>query len=303
MLMPLSEASILDQIQLFLLPSSPVLLRSAVVVAILSPALFFFGGLALNDRLLQEEAARVDGPDLARIQRAAFQQACLSAWTGTACALWGGVYLFMASKEDVPVIPITGLVCLGLVLVLSAVWTVRIGRLALQMRRVLIETGQLSLSDAEAAGWFVLPYFLLLSFLGIWYGPWMEGLALAALVAGGGLGLYALVTRSGKKPGARFWLKESAELSASWPAIVLGLVGPLLPALASGLAVLALPISFLPYLDNHPEAVGLSVPRLLAEYSVYQPLSFVGLLLLVAAFIGLIALFGTIRSVLSRRSV
>jgi hypothetical protein len=210
------------------------------------------------------------------------------------------VYLLRDSMVSVPVVPVTGLVCLGVILAVSFLSTAVFGRLALRLRRALIETGQLTLSDAEAAGWFVLPYFLLLALLGVWYGPWMEGLALAALVAGAGLSLYALSTRKEKQPGRRFWRRESAELLSGWPGIVLGLTAPLLPTLSAGLAVLALPVRFVPFLDNHPEQLGGSISGMVGEYVLYQALAFVGLLLLFCAVTGLIALFGTLRAALGR---
>ena len=179
-----------------------------------------------------------------------------------------------------------------------------IGKLALELRRVLRELGQPHLTtDAEAAAMCLLPFFPLLALLGIWYGPWMEGVALAVLATGAGFAFYAQANRHGEKRAVQYWANQTASFAAAWPGIVLGFVAPLTPVLAAGLAVLSLVVRMVPFLDNYEQPQGLTVTGMLNEYTAYQALSFAGMLLLCAALTGVIGLFGYLRASLARRSV
>lgn len=302
MLLPMAEASMLEGMSRQALSGMLVQSRAAMVMAFLTPAVFFFSGLALSRRLLKAEIVWAEAKHLPRYLREAYQLACLALWVTVGAALWMGAYLFL-SVSQYTALPIVSILLLAGVSIVGLGMSIWIGKLALELRRGLRELGKPHLTDAEAAAMFLLPFFPLLALLGIWYGAWMEGIALAVLATGAGFAFYAQANRRGEKRAVQYWAGQTASFAAAWPGIVMGFVAPLTPVLAAGLAVLSLVVRVVPFLDNFEQPQGLTVIGMLSEYTAYQVLSFAGMLLLCAALTGVIGLFGYLRASLARRSV
>ena len=158
MLLPMAEASMLEEMSRQALSGMLAQSRAAFVMAFLTPAVFFFSGLALSRRLLKDEIARVEAKHLPRYLREAYQLTCLAVWVTVGAALWMGTYLFLSTSQTtaVPVVSITLLAGISVAGLGMSIW---IGKLALELRRVLRELGQPHLTDAEAAAMFLLPFF------------------------------------------------------------------------------------------------------------------------------------------------
>ena len=303
LLLPTLEASLRDEINIWSLQGLSLPNQASMVLAFLTPAIFLFTGLALSRKLLDGEIIRAEPRQRPQLLREAYQLANLAVWVTVGAALWMGSAWLNPNSEP-QAVPVVSIWMLGIITAIGVGMSVWVGKLAFQLRGMLVEIGQLYLTDSESAAMFLLPFFPLLALLGIWYGAWMEGLALAALAAAAGLAFYTYATRPKKQSNpVQYWAGQAVLFNSAWPGVALGLAAPLAPTLAVGTALISLVVRFVPYLDPLTQGEPLTIARLLGDYSQYQVFSFVGLLALCVVTTGGMGLLSYLRLWMSRKSV